>query len=494
MKRLPLSLLVFSLFVGASIARADLHSDIQSLLSDKVLARGESGVQVVRLSEKGPSTVVFEFKPEIPRIPASNLKLITTSAVLDKLGPDFKFRTTLAGRGADLALIGDGDPTMGDAELLKKLGWSPDTLFKTWAEMLRQRNITTIENLYIDDSIFDEKFTHPNWPTDQLHKRYEAQMGGLNFNGNCIDFYVMTTRPGETVNYRIDPFTDYAKIANTCITGDSNAIWLSRKLGTNEIILRGQTDVSIDAPASVTIHDPSMFAGTVFAETLARNGVKVTGKVIRDRTIRGSIAAQASAPPTTAPASRWTPVAVHSTPLATVLARTNKDSNNLYAESLCKRVGAAVHAESGSWDNGLLVVGQMLLDLGIPEGEFNLDDGCGLSRKNVISPRAMVRVLEHEFQGKNREAFRQSLAIGAVDGTLEDRFRNTDLKGRVFGKSGYISGVRSLSGYLNARDGQWYAFSILMNSISDAATAKVLQERIVRAVDMSVGAELSRSQ
>lgn len=493
MKPFFLHFLLLILTLPALTARADLKRDIQLLLGDKVLAKGDVGVHIIRLGgSPSESQTVFEHNSTIPRIPASNLKLVTTSAALDKLGPDFNFRTTLAARSGSLALIGDGDPTTGDVEFLKKVGWGSETQFKNWADLLRQRGISEVADIYIDDSIFDEQFTHPNWPNDQLHKRYEAQVAGLNLNANCLDFYVRTTRFGETVQFRTDPLTDYATIANTCMTGTENAIWLSRRLGTNEIILRGQTHVSLDIPVSVTIHDPSMYAGTFFSETLARNGVRVTGKVIRDRKIRASLAASN---PTTNPAERWTPIAIHSTPMNVVLARTNKDSMNLYAEALCKRLGYETTGEPGTWETGLRAVAQMLIDLGVSESEFLLDDGCGLSKKNLISPRALARVLEHEFHGKNREAFQKSLAIGGVDGTLEDRFKDSDLRGRVYGKSGYVSGVRALSGYLRARDGQWYAFSILMNSLAGGdAQAKLIQERIVRAVDVSGGGVVTRSE
>jgi serine-type D-Ala-D-Ala carboxypeptidase/endopeptidase (penicillin-binding protein 4) len=167
----------------------------------------------------------------------------------------------------------------------------------------------------------------------------------------------------------------------------------------------------------------------------------------------------------------------------TVLARANKDSMNLYAESLCKRLGFAATGESGSWQNGTAALGQFLRAAGVGESEFKLDDGCGLSKENVISPHALIRVMAYDYHSANRRAFLETLAVGGVDGTLEDRFRGTDLKGRVFGKSGYVSGVRSLSGYLKAKDGHYYAFSILMNKVPEDGMAKPLQDRIVKSID-----------
>lgn len=474
-----------------SAALADLTSDIRGILTDKLIGRDQVGVEIIRLgASPSQSVTIYQLKATTPRVPASNLKVVTTATALEKLGADFNFKTTLVKRNQDIAMIGDGDPTLGDAEMLKKVGWGVDTVFKAWAERLKAQGITEVRNVYVDDSIFDENFMHPNWPADQEHKRYVAQVGGVNLNANCIDFYLRTTGGGQVVNYSIEPNTSYANIRNTCLTGGENAVWLSRQLGTNEIVLRGQTNASNQEPIAVTIHDPPRFAATVLAETLKSNGIRITGTVERDRTIRQSLGS------TTQPADlAWTAVAVHTTPLVAVLNRANKDSMNLYAEALCKRVGAAGANQPGSWDNGTANVGSFLRSLGVAQDEFNLDDGCGLSKKNTISPHAIAMVLEHKFHGKNREMYLGSLAVAATDGTLVDRFKGTDLRGRVFGKSGYVSGVRALSGYLKARDGQFYAFSILMNGVNEAeVNPKVLQEKIVDAVDRANAGRVAAGQ
>ncbi len=478
------------------LVRADLASDVHAVLSDKLLSKGEVGVEIIRLGNSpGESRTIYESKAAVPRIPASNLKLVTTAAALEKLGADFQFKTMLAGRGADVALIGDGDPTLGDAEMLRKLGWDVDTVFRSWAEMLKKRGVTEVRDVYVDDSIFDEIFAHPSWPPEQVHKRYVAQVGGVNLNANCLDFYLRTNGAGQEVLYRTDPSTKYATIRNTCVAGTRNAVWLSRQPGTNDIVLRGETDVSNDEPISVTIHDPPLFAATVLAETLAGNGIRITGQVRRDRTIRASLAGAATQPATN-PAEVWTPLAIHATPLGAVLARANKDSMNLYAESLCKRIGAAATGQSGSWENGTAATMAFLESLGISGQEVSLDDGCGLSKRNAISPNAIAKVLEHKFHDADRDAYMSSLAVAGVDGTFENRFKDSDLRGRVFGKSGYVSGVSSLSGYLKAKDGQWYAFSIIMNRLPEGTNsgAKALQERIVKAIDAANGGTMAAGQ
>lgn len=467
-------------FAGGSVF-ADLRGDIQTVLKEKTLQRAEIGIEIVRLGDTAAADkVIFKHNSEIPLIPASNLKLVTTSAALANLGPDFKFRTLLLMHNNDLVLIGDGDPTMGDAELLRKSGWDVTTLFKNWAEGLKKSDLVKFNRLVVDDSIFDEQFLHPHWPPEQAHKRYVAEVGGLNLNANCVDFYLRATSPGEIVRYIASPSTHYINISNTCTTGGDNAVWLSRQGGSNEIILRGHTPSSSDVPVSVTVHDPSLFAGTVLHETLSAAGIKFNvGAPVRDRTLRmGLLKKPLDQDPS------WTVLAINETPLATVLARANKDSMNLYAEALCKRIGAAAGVEPGSWKNGTAANGAFLQKIGVDANEFHLDDGCGLSKENTISANALCQVLMHNHHDTAiRDAFFASLSIAGKDGTLEHRFAGTDLRGRVFGKSGFVNSVRTLTGYVNAKDENWYVFSILINQIADTATGKNLQEQIVHAID-----------
>jgi len=475
---------VLALAALPSVARADLNADLRRVLADKYLAKANVGVVVARLGDKSDDTeVIFRHNGTTPLIPASNLKIVTTAAALKQLGPDFKFRTMLLmNRDGDLCLVGDGDPTLGDVELLKKVGWDVTTVFKLWAEELKRRGVAAVSNVLVDDSVFDETFLHPNWPADQEQRRYVAQVGGLNLNANCVDFYVRTTGFNETVTYTVDPPTQYLAVQNSCVTGNRSAVWLARERGKNTIILRGEANASNDVPFSITIHDPGLFAGTVLAETLEANGVRIGGSVVRDRTIRAAFEKD----PVGGNAAGWTVVAALETPLASVLARANKDSMNLYAEALCKRLGFAATGEPATWASGTAVVGTFLREqCEVPEEQFTLDDGCGLSKENAISAEALVRVLAREHTGKHADVFRTSLAQSGVDGTLENRFNRTDLRGRVYGKSGYVNYVSSLTGYVQARDGRWYAFAILMNNVPFRTnnTAKEIQEKIVSAID-----------
>ncbi len=483
MKRL-LAVLWIVLFGFAGAAAADVSGDIAAVLRSKDLNKVEVGVMVAQLGESADATrIIFRSDSDIPLIPASNLKLITTAAALDQLGGDFKFRTTFALRdrgdsGRDVVVFGDGDPTLGDVEMLKAVGWGTTTVFDGWAEQLKKRGVTNVADVVVDDSVFDTEFVHPHWPANQIHLRYSAGVGGLNLNANAVDFYLTVGGVGQTVSYVTDPDTRYINVKNTCVRGNENAIWLTRKADSNDITLGGQTNANT-GPVSVSIHDPSMFAATVLSETLVRNGITVSGSVRRDR---AALAAYKAADD--AGRSAWTLLAAHETPLAMVLARTNKDSMNMYAESLLKRLGHAASQQPGSWANGTAAAGAYLVKLGVPAEQFHLDDGCGLSKENRVSANTLATVLIQNFHKPTRDIFMQSLAIADIDGTFANRFSGTDLRGRVFGKSGYVNGVSTFSGYLKAKDGRWYVFSILMNNVRTGnAVMKQVQEKIVQAVD-----------
>jgi len=472
---------------GSSVVAQDLAAGVKAALADKVMARAEVGIEIVRLgATPDTSRPIFQQNHDTPFIPASNLKIVTTAAALEGLGRDFRFKTRLLLKPVkstteptrttgefDVIIIGDGDPTFGDAELLRKVGWDVDTVYKNWAEKLKARGVTKVRQVLVDDSVFDAQMIHPDWPTDQLHKRYVAGVSGLNFNANCLDFYIAPGSSG-VVNYSTVPQTKYAMVENSCVYGTENAIWLSRMPTESRIVLKGTAPRGgISVPVSVTVDDPSLFAGVVFSEVLQRSGVQVSGGVKRDRAFRILADRNQLALIDT------TSVAVHETPIELVIQRANKDSMNLYADALCKRLGFEKRGE-GTWENGNAEIEKYLRNIGV-KGAMRLADGCGLSKNNAISARAITAVLVHEFTSENRKLFVESMSIAGVDGTIKDQFQGYGMEGRVFAKSGFVNGVSCLSGYLLGRDGQWYAFSVLINKISGGG--KQVRERVVAALD-----------
>ena len=470
------SLALAAVSVLAAQTRADLSADVRRVLVG--LKGATSAAEVIRLGEtRDADVVIAAVNPDQPLIPASNLKVITTSDALTTLGVDFRFRTRLMMKGNDLAIVGDGDPTFGDTDYLEGTGWGVTTVFENWAAQLKTSGITHVEKILVDDSIFEENMFQPNWPENQAHKDYVPQVAGINFNANCLNVYV-TKNADNSASARIEPDTKYVTVQNQITVGPQHSLYLSRILGGNKIVMKGQVDGTNHVPFRVTIHDPPMYAGTVLAETLAKNGVAVGGAVVRDRTVRAAIDA-----PT--PSPDWKLIAANETPLVQIVPKTNKESINLYAESFAKRIAAKRFDKPGSW--ALVADSQQafMKIVGAPATAKNVfDDGCGLSKKDAVAPSAFCATLSFMFHGPLRQTFIDSLAIGGVDGTLGRRYKDNGLAGRVHGKSGSVSGVSTLSGYLVAKNGTWYAFSILNNDIADRGAAQRAQDEIVRLVDV----------
>lgn len=475
-RRWPLTFGLFLLgFLATSTAfassRRDAAAQIRAVLAEQSLASAQSAVVVVRLGVDGREVVpLFRHNGDVPLLPASNLKVITSSVAIETLGRDFRFRTQLLLKDSDLYLIGDGDPTLGDPTLTRRVGWTYDTVFRQWTAELQRRGIREVRNLFVDDSIFDDQFVHPSWPDNQLHFAYSAEVAGLNFHFNTVDVGVRARQGAAGVEVTLTPPTRYVELRNDVRPGDRLGISASRQRGSNQLVVRGELKLGSEDSLSVTISDPPLFAGQVLREVLEREGIRVTGSVARLRQTRTAVS---SAPQT------FTPIGILETPLSVVLARCNKDSANLYAEALAKRLAAHATGQPGSWAGYRLTAGTFLRRLGIPDEQAVLDDGCGLSRGNRLSADALVTVLVREFTSPNRQTFLESLSVGGIDGTLRNRFTD-DLRGRVYGKSGFINQVFTLSGYLKARDGQWYAFAVLFNG---ASGVRPLHERIVRAID-----------
>lgn len=514
----------------AQISTAPLRAQIsKNLPKDATLA-----VSITALGHAGrsaPARSLLTHRADAPMIPASNLKLLTTASAVDRLGGDFHFSTRLLARRladgtVEVAVVGDGDPSFGDAELFRKFdAWTPRSVFEIWAKRLSAAGITEIDRLVLDDSVFDEETVQPNWPENQLHRDYEAQVSGLSLNINCVDIYLQRGSSSR-MNYRLDPPTAYVDVENSCVRGSKNAVWLSRASGANRIILNGQTNASRQGPMRVTIEDPTAYFGTVLAETFAEQGVAVR-ETVRDRTVRAVIDGMplptesraqgddpsgdawddlagmagpdvdaetdvetdvTDLPATSLDTTPWQLVAAHETPIATVLGRTNKDSVNLYAEALAKRMAFEATGRPGSWSAAEGEVKRYLESLGVDASPIVLDDGSGLSRLNRVTASAMTGVLAANFASENFDDFLASLSEAGADGTLQKRFRTSDrshLHGRVFGKTGYINNVSTFSGYLHGRDGQWYAFSVLVNDCSRDKIwqAKLLQENLILELD-----------
>ncbi|UCD74569.1 MAG: D-alanyl-D-alanine carboxypeptidase/D-alanyl-D-alanine-endopeptidase, partial [Phycisphaerales bacterium] len=441
----------------------------------------------------GSGEEIVAIESDRQMIPASNMKVLTSGAALHALGPNFRFNTKLMLDGDRLVVIGDGDPAFGDPDLLKLMsvdgsdGLDVDGFLNLWIQAMEDTGIESISEVIVDDRIFDRRFVHETWPIEQLNSRSFAEVAGLTFHLNVLRFYPKPV-PGQRPDITdFHPKTHWLIPANsaTCREGahEENSGWIARKHNTNELTFYGNIKTSKrPVMVPVTIHNVPEFFAQLLAERLRRAGLTVGGYRVVEPT-EGEFAGRLLEP-------------VITTPLSTAITRCNRDSKNIYAECLIKRIGHARTGQPGSWTNGTAIVRLVIherLANRILSSNVVIADASGLSRENRIAPGTMTGWLNSFHTDETLgPVFIDSLAHAGVSGTLAKRFKDIDLHGAsVQAKTGFINGVSCLSGYVTMPDGRRRCFSVMVNDIPAhryVYTAKRLQEKIVAAIvdDMAV--------
>lgn len=410
---------------------------------------------------------------------ASNMKLFTTATALVYLGADFEYKTEIFYRGdisadgrldGDIIIKGSGDPNISGRFFDGKVTAVP----AYWADMIKEHGIQVINgDIIADDSIFDREFVHSNWPEDQLSEWYCAPVSGLSFNDNCVDIVVRpNSNSGGLTSVEIEPETSYVKIINRCKTTtlkSKHLYSLYRKPFTNQITIKGNFwSKAQPGKEWITINNPPLYMATVFKEILEGKNVRVMGeaRVIDETDFNARY--------------RLNMLVITTSSLRQSITVANKRSQGFYAEQILKTLGATINND-GSFSGGLEVMKDFLAKLGIPEDQYQLDDGSGLSKKNKLTPDAITTLLNFMYDHKSAGIFLKSLPISGIDGTLKNRLKEKPYKSRVRAKTGYVYGVRTLSGYVKTLDEEVIAFSILVNKIKGGTwQAKRLQDVICR--------------
>lgn len=502
--------LLLLVMAGAADA-VDVERGLEGLIRAAGLGETAVGVYVVDLDD---DQVLASINADEPMVPASNMKLLTTAAAMDLLGAEFVFRTELGLLSPDAAanlgqpgigpnatndkpalyIHGDGDPAFGDPVLLEQHDMVVDDLLNQWLDAIVKTGITDFDAIYIDDRVFDRRFAHPTWPADDLNEPWCAQIAGINFYRNTLDVSPIPTRSGEAPRIELFPTSPFLQTSNLATTGKKDSFWTQRKPGTNVLTFRGSVKHRPAAPWRVTLHDPPTYFATLLQHKLAERGVKV-GDVRR-------VSDDAAVPETE-------PLHVVQTTLPLVIARTNQDSQNMFAEALFKRIGRSVTGGPGSWESGSAAMRIFLREAIGPQASIaRVADGSGLSRDNRVTARMLVDLLKRMHANPDTaEPFRNSLAFGGTDAegqyhgagkfwTRERRFKGLPPDHWAFGKSGYIRGVSTLSGYLvvpraegdQRTDPHVIAFSFLFNDYKPPLYnhhLKKLQDKMVRFIGTS---------
>jgi serine-type D-Ala-D-Ala carboxypeptidase/endopeptidase (penicillin-binding protein 4) len=477
----------------ADSARArTLAKRINTLLSQPDVSRGFWGINIVSLDS---GRTLYERNAHQLFTPASNTKLFTTAAALELLGPDYRFRTTVESTGTldssgrltgDLLLIGRGDPNLSGRILPynSRSEWLTGKLdiLEGLADELAQKKITVIDGDIVgDDSWFSYQRYGNGWAQDDLMWPDGAPASALTVNDNT---QTLTISPGTSVGapavISLDPDLPYYEIDNRITTlaagTGERAIGMDRQPGSGTLVLWGTVPQDDTGTAyAVAIDDPARFAAMAFKSMLARRNIKVTGRERAHHTLTASLPLNALNIDTNTlvgkggsdmlPAEQQRLVlALHSSePLIEDLRVINKISQNLHAELVLRTLGRE-RGTSPTLEGSLAVLNSVLVTAGLDPTEFEFFDGSGMSLQNLVSPHAVVKLLQYADSRPWNELFRSTLPLAGIDGTISDRMKGTPAHGRIQAKTGTLGHVNTLAGYAQTAKGESLAFSIMCNN------------------------------
>jgi D-alanyl-D-alanine carboxypeptidase/D-alanyl-D-alanine-endopeptidase (penicillin-binding protein 4) len=446
--------------VRAAGTSAAAEGSLAPLLRGVLHKRDDSGAVVsARVVDLKTGRELYAENLDRPTIPASNMKLFTTAAALDRFGPEHTFDTYLAKDGEDLWVIGTGDPSLGDAKVAKRRGEAQLAVFDRWVAALKAKGVTEVKGkLIYYDGAFDAQTVHPSWSRGYSTDWYAAPVTGLNLNDNCIDVTVTPGKEGEPVTYEVMPPVTNITITNEMKTGAKGVSEpLDRKDQSMHWYLTGGVSEK-KTLQSKCVPDPGAFFADALRTHLEKAGIKVAGATERaEKPLGGKLVP---------PAEKV--LVVERSPMPPVIDRLNKDSQNLFAEAFSKALGRQWNLDRGndvpgSWESGSDAIHGFLAKHKIDGKGLVFADGSGLSRQNRVTARGVSDLLVAMHKHPYAKTFVDSLPVGGVDGTIGKRQK--DIAGKIKAKTGYIGGVRSLSGYAEAADGRTLVFTFIYNQI-----------------------------
>ncbi|WP_065871724.1 MULTISPECIES: D-alanyl-D-alanine carboxypeptidase/D-alanyl-D-alanine endopeptidase [unclassified Pseudomonas] len=468
-------LLCLSVLLGgcASVSTTSTPATLDQLLADPAF-NGATVSVMVRDARNGDT--LYQHNPRTRLIPASNLKLLTTAAALDVLGPQYRFSTQLLSNGTqqgerltgNLYLKGLGDPTTQFAD------------YQALAAQLAGQGVRQIQgNLVFDDTFFDAERLGVDWAQDDESTYYGAQISALTVSPNT-DFdagtlLVTAKAPavvGQPVSVMLSPSTDYVQLSNRAVSGPGNNYGITRQHGTNLLQLTGALAPGKQSRQWVSVWEPTQLVANLFEQALAQQGIQVMGR----RVIGG-------ASPVTARV-----LAEHqSAPLQELITPLLKLSNNNMSEALLKAMGRKA-SNTGTAQAGVAAVADFMRHQGLDPMTLSQVDGSGLSRRNLVSSQNLTDLLLATAKQPWFEAWYTALPIAGnpdrmTGGSLRYRLRGTAAENNLHAKTGSMAGVSSLSGYITDADGRRLVFSMISNNyLSDAAPIRALENRVALAL------------
>ena len=479
--RLAAALLLLLLAPGQGLAN-DLVSAIAGILDKPAAQRAFWGLKIIEL-ETGE--VLYEHNADKLFVPASTAKLFSTAAGLSRLGPDYSFVTSVVSDSlleeggaltGDLILLGGGDPNLSSRVIPYNPRKTFDTDFllplRSLAQQVAQSGVRRIQGDIIgDDTRFVWQGHGAGWSAEDPTWGYGAPASALSINDNAVRVRVLPgSALGQLARVDLRPEINYYSLDNRVRTAQSRAVaqglQVQRDPGSRTISLWGEISIrSTGREIELAIDDPALFAAMALKGELQRLGVEVTGEARARHAYPHEFASLKEAASTKPRAYAKTLATAQSQPLSVTLPIINKVSQNLHAEMLLRELGFRSRGV-GSFEAGLEEVKSFLLSAGLKPWDFDLTDGSGLSRQDLVTPAGMVQLLRHMWRSPQREIYAQSLPLAGEDGTLDWRFSRSSARGRIRAKTGTLTNITALSGYATAADGKVLAFSILANNFS----------------------------
>ena len=409
--------------------------------------------------------------------PASTEKLLTTAVAMDKMGANYRWKTSVLANNqigadgtlnGDLVLYGRGAPDFDEKSIA------------TLTAQLRQRGLRRVAgNIIGDASFFHADNLGDGWVWNEAQWYYGAEPSALSYSDNTVLVEIAANGNGDEVTVKTTPPADFVRIGNTAKSsgkGTDSTVGIHRDLDSNDIEVWGDVPRRHPFGARITMHAPQLWAADALRKSLQATGVQINGQARGDdwRT-------------TTIEAAKLTEIAaVQSETLTEIVRRTNKRSVNLNAELMLRALGANARNTIENKQTimlgddllGALTIKNWLAEKGVATGETEIHDGSGLSRLDFISPETMGRLLIHATKMRDFTAFKDSLPIAGTDGTLSGRLPK--FKNRIFAKTGTVTYVNALAGYAQISNDETLAFVIFCNN-------EVSKENSVGTIDKVAG-------
>jgi D-alanyl-D-alanine carboxypeptidase/D-alanyl-D-alanine-endopeptidase (penicillin-binding protein 4) len=478
--------------MAMEVSAASLPESIEKLLAASAAARAAFwGIQIVDL---GSGRTLYELNPDRFFVPASNTKLFTTALALTRLGPEATFQTRVVAdgppdaegriRGA-LRLVGGGDPNLSARAIPYRMGpvtGDPLAAIEELAEQVAAHGVNRVDGGIVgDDTWYLWQPFAEGWAIDDPQYDYGAPVSALTVNDNAVELAVRPgARQGDPAALAWNPPLEYYRVDNrirTVAAGGERSIHFHRDPGSLQVRLWGGIPLRDRGEDLVlAIEDPAQYAAEALRQALEGRGVAIEGGATAWHAFPNETPdlAQAAAP---APVAGVELARRVSAPLIEDLRITDKVSQNLHAELALRAVGRA-RRNLGSLEAGMAEMQTFLAEAGIDADAYNLADGSGLARLNLVTPATLVKLLRYMYASPARGNWISLLPVGGQDGTLSARFPESAAAGRVHAKTGSLAHVSALSGYVERPDG-WVGFSILVNNYNGrAAEVRGVMDRI----------------